>query len=1028
MSSLAFDAQLLGPDNNESQLHLVDLIAAGCYTGTGLPDVAHRYLDAFCNKSYSNGRRRWAGIALAGMLRASASVVQRLKKLSHGPSRLGAIILDQEESEERRIIAGIIVRQGLEAGIDFIDFWESEKVLHSAPNFPRDSSEQWMGRFQTYLDTLGSLALANFNTDPLVLFPMSLCANDGFQWTGKSAIAVLEKNMLTIILSDSTLTKVQFLDIPISHVKDTSLQQDSPHESQEGRSGHKMYTLVMTLGAEPVTYCLNSSNRTASEFKVSFLRQEDADEFEVGIQDARKNLTHTTSTSESADFSASSNHPEDLPHSPVERIDPSRISKHQEDDHDNSDPPTIGIVDESPDQRPGEVSSTQRASQNKGKGKLPRISDAIKQKVTQLKQLPPGRPKVTKSRTSTKKNPVVYEDEDGDENEESSQDEYDLRSKVPAHVPTGPNNERTSRGRRKARIEDDDEFVPAAASRAKPKITKRKRGSGASSEESRPKKKTQVKQSDASESGTVSTTARKPKAKAQDGVQTNPLRAREPMKQSSAQQNIRNEKLSRPSLIGELVKSKSPSKAAAPAFKKPGQPASTPGKPRAHTVRPSPKPQTPIEAHTNRDGFPVHFSSSSTPRSQAIHDEDFGLHYTPADTEILSSNTKRVPDSPHAESTAISGHADCDEIHREKQMGDMELARSDPFKQRRPGQKVTSLMRRFTDESATNDESDSRPGESFFMSAELVNEDTDALELNINSASQPLLRDSPSLFKHRTNQYIQSRMEGSPARIRDFKDLSAKEPEPRKGASATSHMESAHSLTFETARNAHTSQSGSHDARMEPKPSKRSDASHGCRGAFDVASQRAQANGSIIFAPCEAVEDTLPYPPAQVEDDDKLDGDTTLVEEEVGFPNQYAVKVSDLRFRSSPPIPDSSSVCDASEASEEEPELSPPTSRADELEWEAALEPHQRALHQQLLRTSKRVVRHIVDNETAVTDITEAFAEDGERVLDLMLKRQGVEHAEALENLANKQQELLKALCDTSKSLKAQRRQAKTVE
>ncbi|KAF1358104.1 hypothetical protein EJ07DRAFT_125600 [Lizonia empirigonia] len=901
MSSLAFDAQLLGPDNNESQLRLVDLIAAGCYTGTGLPDVAHRYLDAFCNKSYSNGRRRWAGIALAGMLRASASVVQRLKKLSHGPSRLGAIILDQEESEERRIIAGLIVRQGLEAGIDFIDFWESEKVLHSAPNFPRDSNEQWMGQFQTYLDTLGSLALVNLNTDPLILFPMSFCANDGFQWTGKSAVAVLEKNMLTIIVSDSTLTKVQFLDIPISHVKETSLQQDSPHESQEGRSGHKMYTLIMTLGAEPVTYCLNSSNRTASEFKVSFLRQEDADEFEVGVHDARKNLTHTTSTPESADSSASSNHPEDLPHSPVERIDPSRLPNHQEDDHDNSDPPTIGIVDESPDQRSGEVSSTQRASQNKGKGKLPRISDAIKQKVTQLKQLPPGRSKVTKSRSSTKKNPVVYEDEDGDENEESSQDEYDLKSKVPAHIPTGPNNGRKSRGRRKAKIEDDDEFVPAAASRAKPKTTKRKRGSSDSGEESRPKKKTQIKHSDA------------------------------------AQQNVRNENSARRSLIGELVKSKSPSKAAAPAFKKPGQPASTPGKPRAPAVRPSPKSQTPMETHTNRDGFPVHISSS-TPRSQAIHDEDFGLHYTPADTEILSSNTKRVPDSPHAESTAISGHADCDEIHREKRIGDMELARSDPFKQRRQGQKVTSLMRRFTDESATNNDPESRPGD------------------------------------------------------------------------------------------------GSHDARMEPNPSKRSrlniptDASHDRRGASDVVSHRAQADDSIIFAPCEAVEDTLPYPPAQVKGDDNLDGDTTLVEEEVGFSDQYAVKVSDLRFRSSPPIPDSSSVCDASDASEEEPEPSPPTSRADELEWEAALEPHQRALYEQLLRTSKRVVRHIVDNETAVTDITEAFADDGERVLDLLLERQRVEHADAFENLANKQQELLKALCDTSKSLKAQRRQAKTVE
>jgi hypothetical protein len=106
-----------------------------------------------------------------------------------------------------------------------------------------------------------------------------------------------------------------------------------------------------------------------------------------------------------------------------------------------------------------------------------------------------------------------------------------------------------------------------------------------------------------------------------------------------------------------------------------------------------------------------------------------------------------------------------------------------------------------------------------------------------------------------------------------------------------------------------------------------------------------------------------------------LDDDTTLF--------------GDLRLRSSPPIPDLSSIRDAySDVS------SPQTSRADEIEWEAAL---QRDLHE---RTSKRVVCNLVDNETAVTDIADVLEEDGER---LHLERQCGESAEALQELASKE-------------------------
>ena len=151
-----------------------------------------------------------------------------------------------------------------------------------------------------------------------------------------------------------------------------------------------------------------------------------------------------------------------------------------------------------------------------------------------------------------------------------------------------------------------------------------------------------------------------------------------------------------------------------------------------------------------------------------------------------------------------------------------------------------------------------------------------------------------------------------------------------------------------------------------------------------------------------------------------MEDETTLTSEAIDMPKQYGGNAADLRFRSSPPIPDSSSIRDAC-SSEREPEPSPQTSRADEIEWEQ----HQRRLHEQSMSTSKQVVRSIVANETAVTDIANVFAEDGERLVDLDLERQCSESAEAFQELASMKQDLLKELTETSKHLRQQREEVK---
>jgi hypothetical protein len=989
MSSQRFESNLIGPDNDASQRQLIELINEGNFSGTGLPQVAHGYLDAFCNEGNSNGRRRWAGIALAAMMRASTGVVQRLKTLTQGLSRVGTIILDPKESEERRIVAGLIIRQGLDVGIDFADFWMSDKVLHSAPNFPRESSELWMSQFQTYLDTLSRLKLANLDNDPLVLYPIALSVRDRFQWTGKSAVALLEKDVLTIVVSDHSLTRFTFVDLPVHHIEETSLQQDSPHESQEGRSGHKMHEVILSLRPTPPSYHLNSSDCTTDEFKVSFLGHEEAHEFDIGLQDARKTSAGTTTSTTEAAVLTKSGNPPRRTHRPSARLaDNARLLHDEGVPSDESDAGSRTTLDEpvSPEQTTEMQTSAQSSKQEKSKGKLPRVSLSTKQKVARATQLPSVSAKVTKPRASKKVAPII--EQSGDEDEDrSSQDEYELQSTAHTRTSAGSASRKKSQGRRKAYARDDD-FEPKAT-KAKPS-TKRKRVSSEGEEDSQPmKKKAQTKPNVTSRPGMADTTSKKSKAKAQQVVQTAPTSTRVPMKQSGAQQNIQNGTAPRPSLIGALKKLNSPSKSAAPAFKRPGQPASTPGRSKAQPVRTTPRPQTP--AH---DDLPV-YGPSSTPRSQSMHDEDFGVGYTPVDTEILSSNTKRVPESPHAESTAISGHADRDDVQREKRIGDLETAKSDPFKNHQQGgQKINPFMRKLTGESVADSKGVSPDREPLSMPAETSNGDDEIDDFGITFASQPLPRQSPSLFKNRTSTMRQS-VQGPVAHGRTVQSLSANEPRTMSKSDNLRALQDSLPAATET--------------RQED--------------------QRARANDSVVSAPREAIEDTLPDTSARPVNHTDLQRATSVAEEETDLPQQYGTRASDLRFRSSPPIPDSSSIRgDYSDDGEPEPEPSPPTSRADELEWEAALQPHQRAVHEQLLRTSKRVMRHIVDNETAVTDITDVFAADGERLLNLLVEKQSEESTEAFKELKNKRDDLLKELSIASKNLKTQRRQVRDIK
>jgi hypothetical protein len=122
-----------------------------------------------------------------------------------------------------------------------------------------------------------------------------------------------------------------------------------------------------------------------------------------------------------------------------------------------------------------------------------------------------------------------------------------------------------------------------------------------------------------------------------------------------------------------------------------------------------------------------------------------------------------------------------------------------------------------------------------------------------------------------------------------------------------------------------------------------------------------------------------------------LDGDTLIAEDE-----EPAMNASPIQVHSSPPkvFSSPSSHSSTSAEGEVEGEVDADThaftskEEAEDREWEESLKPYQRTIGTQLTRISQRLLRHIVDNETAVNDIAQTYMTDAKTLVENVEARQ----------------------------------------
>jgi hypothetical protein len=1107
MSSHDFETALrdIGSDASGSRLCKLISTATLSEKEKGLPGTADKYLRAFCNPELSVLQRRWIGLSLASMMHASASVVDHLSRLSQDLHRLGHVVLQHGEVEEVKIMAGLIMQLFVENGIDFSDFWASDKVKNSLPPFPNEYGPRWLVDFGNFVQTLGELSLADVTTEDTIVYPIAVLDSDGFKWGHTDfAVGIGQRTHLTIVVPDFTLREYQFIDIPLSHVLGVKSWLSSPFNSQpeHEKANSNLYIVEFVLQSESWTYRLNSSEHTANKITFQFTTNEEAMDWENCIKEYQREANRAGTiqpppgSTQAQGASASNSQSRRLPslspkpnqaHEALSAKKPSPRRTRPRSSHcsepidisrprssrsarqfDKPSEPYVGdgqifVEDSYPladavqaqgsqqfdspeptrpvpsngdklgksietdmlDEFKDEDSASRPTTAEGRKGKLPKVSRATKVNAIQPRQKQTQEPAITQGRTTRQaaRQAKAASSDRSDGGSPPSQKPR-AKSKTANHAPTTVDKGRKAQPRRKP-DDDDDEFVPNQPSPKTKKGDKRKRASGVAGDDDQPKKKTRA----GPISAPMSSSAAKSKTRRTDpqlreGPEL-PLSQKEAKLQEVKHKPTEPRPSSMPpprnTLIGGLMRSQKSPKVSTAASRGPAQSAwanQTPSTPtKAHRSRPVSR--NPFEAQRLTGQSPAHVASSPMVSSSIRGDRSL-TRQAFADTEILSSNTKRGPASPHAESTAISGHADQNEVDMEKEMADNETARSDPFKRRSDKNRVTTFIRRLTSEQSAIDDVDMPEEQASILPADLNYDDILEDELAPRIAEPLLSQRPPTLGTKRRIIEVEQPNDQSFGRSAIPSSLAGVQ-RPAKEQSKAASTKVPRPLNEELPSKLWSPSKATrklHVTSDECTPGRKATTAKGL--GKSVARARGQQprvlQGATISAAREQTTQTNQSDHQSEPDENAYaEGDTTLV-------NEGDDIEPGLQFLSSPPVPWSNGSHSSTSADPDlTPGPSPPTSQIEEMEWEASLRPEQRPLHDLLTRVSNRVLQHVFDNESAVSDIAEEFSRDGQHLLDSMLERHGAQYAGAFEDLKDKKEVLRRELEDATRTLVEER-------
>ena len=141
-------------------------------------------------------------------------------------------------------------------------FWPTDAIPSAVADFPTHDSQHWMGNFQDFLDNLHKLRFIenNGDQDPGVLYAFEITAEDGVHITEETGMIVLlvEGGNLTCVVPPSRTRVVQCFDIPLVHVANVGVSKSTVRTIRGSQTEYTTAAVTLDLRSQSWTYLCNA--------------------------------------------------------------------------------------------------------------------------------------------------------------------------------------------------------------------------------------------------------------------------------------------------------------------------------------------------------------------------------------------------------------------------------------------------------------------------------------------------------------------------------------------------------------------------------------------------------------------------------------------------------------------------------------------------------------------------------------------------------------------------------------------------
>lgn len=247
------------------------------------PTIAEKYLRSFTDDSFPDRTRRWIGLVLHRLIETSPDIANYLANFSDVLKGIGQIILTK--SEDLKLVAGMVIREMVLAGIEHACFWPTDAIPSAMADFPTHDSQHWVGNFQDFLNDLHELRFIenNGDQDPGVLYAFEITAEDGVHITEETGLIVLlvEGGNLTCVVPPSRTRIVQCFDIPLVHVTNVGVSKSTVRTIRGSQTEYATAALTLDLRSQSWTYLCNAKEYHVQ--KISILCRNLSEAQEAGL-------------------------------------------------------------------------------------------------------------------------------------------------------------------------------------------------------------------------------------------------------------------------------------------------------------------------------------------------------------------------------------------------------------------------------------------------------------------------------------------------------------------------------------------------------------------------------------------------------------------------------------------------------------------------------------------------------------------------------------------------------------------------